>query len=361
MRRQINSYKPLAYATLYAFTAWLLVYFLARWNEFTQNLYPNFYAWFQPAYSKLFGFVPFSVGDLLYGFLVLILIISFSVLIRCFALEQKWRGIRVVSRLIKTFAMLYVVFHLLWGFNYYKPNLSESLNGKDYTNEELKFIANDCLEKSIALREDLDENKNKVFHFERYQFYQNLPSFLNLNISSLQYAETPKSSLKKYSLYSLFMRYFGISGYFNPFTSEAQVTRLTPSTSMPFSMAHEQAHQMGYATEYEANFIGYLTCIQSKDKALAYSANFKALNYVLREIYPRDSAFVYQKLNEFSPGMQRDYEAEKEFNEKYRGRSNEMFSAMNHLYLKANNQKEGIESYNRFVELLVGYYRTEME
>ncbi|WP_406649600.1 DUF3810 family protein, partial [Ornithobacterium rhinotracheale] len=42
---------------------------------------------------------------------------------------------------------------------------------------------------------------------------------------------------------------------------------------------------------------------------------------------------------------------------KYNSVADKVFSAMNHQYLKANNQEEGLASYGKFVSLLVEYYR----
>lgn len=359
MQKQINSYKPLVFAGVFVLTVWILVNSLSNWMYFTREFYPAFYKMFYPLYSILFGWIPFSIGDIFYALLFVTLITSLVIMTRCFLLGQKWRGIRVLARLIKFISFLYLFFYLVWGFNYYKPNLSEKLKGQKYSIEELKNIAEYSLENSLVLRENLEEDREGVLKFKRKEFYQDLPTNLTLKNIDLKYAKLPSNSVKKYSLYSIMMRYFGVSGYYNPFSGEAQVTRLTPTTNLPVTMAHEQAHQMGYATEYEANFIGYLTCIQSSDDKLKYAANFKSLKYTLSEIYPKDSLFVREKLEAFSEAMKRDYKAERDFYDKYSGRADRMFSAMNNAYLKANNQEEGIESYNRFVELLVGYFRTE--
>lgn len=373
--KKLKNYRPLMMAVAFAAFAWILVNVLSRRTYFTHEIYPDFYAWFYPIYTKAFGWIPFSIGDLFYFVLILLLIWTVILGIRCFVLGQKWRGIRILSRFIFSVSIFYLLFHLLWAFNYYKPNLGEqfrkikvedtrlktkdeNLDVSSYNVEELKFIANDLMGKSLTLRDSVKEDKNGVFKFRRKEFYRAMPSELkDAEKLKLGYTKIPKLSLKKYSLFSVLMRYFGVSGYYNPFTAEAQITRLAPDTSVPFSMAHEQAHQMGYATEYEANFIGFLTCIQSKNQSLAYSANYKALKYVLREIYPEDSAFVKQTLANFSEGMQRDYAAEKAYHQKYSGVADDAFSSMNNAYLKANRQQDGIESYNRFVELLAGYYR----
>jgi Zn-dependent peptidase ImmA (M78 family) len=50
----------------------------------------------------------------------------------------------------------------------------------------------------------------------------------------------------------------GILGYYNPFTAESQYNPNIPATQLPFTLAHEMSHQLGYAREQEASFIAYL-------------------------------------------------------------------------------------------------------
>lgn len=359
MKKHIHSYKPLAIAVLFSSVMWLIVTILSQNSAFTTHVYPKFYAWFYPKFTMIWARVPFSVGDVLYIITGLILLFGVIMIFRCLVLGQQWRSLRVLARFIQFFGFIYLVFHILWGFNYYAPNLSDDLQGNNYTEEELKFIAEDVFKQTIDLRENLQEDEKGVFFFKRKMFYEHQPDHIKLKNIDLKYHQIPRKSLKKYSIFSYFMRYFGVGGYYNPFTAEAQVTRLSPTTNLPNNMAHEQAHQMGYATEYEANFIGYLTSLQSSDQSIQYAAQFKALKYILNDLYSRDSVYVRESLENFSPGMKRDYEAEIAFHQKYSGRANQLFSKMNNVYLKANRQTEGIQSYNRFVELLVGYYRTE--
>lgn len=355
-----KTYRPLIYVGIFAVFAMLLVSVLSQWEHFTNELYPSLYKLFYPFYTHVFGWIPFSIGDVFYSVLILLLVWVVVLSVRCFFLGQKWRGIRVISRYITWATIFYLIFNFFWAFNYYKPTLREQYKIEEYSTEELKPIVEDLFSKCVTQRRLVKEDKNGVFDFKRKEFY----SALNKELKhpkgiDLYYTKIPRKSFKKYSLFSIFMRYFGVSGYYNPFTGEAQITRLTPDTSIPFTMAHEQAHQMGYAPEFEANFIGFLSCVQSDSEALKYSANYKALKYALREIYSQDSTYVIHKLDSFSEGMKRDYEAEKIFRKKYSGVADEAFSAMNNAYLKANQQKDGVQSYNRFVELLVGYYRNK--
>ena len=76
----------------------------------------------------------------------------------------------------------------------------------------------------------------------------------------------------KSSLYSKLLTYMGYSGYLNPFTNEAQVNRKMVGYAIPVTACHEVAHQMGYAAEEEANYLGYLAAKKIENPYFRYSA-----------------------------------------------------------------------------------------
>jgi hypothetical protein len=69
----------------------------------------------------------------------------------------------------------------------------------------------------------------------------------------------------------------GFSGYL--FT-EAQVNYIGPMYSFPMTTNHEMAHQMGFASETECNFIGFLASIKMIIY-IQYSGYSYALRYCL--------------------------------------------------------------------------------
>src|SRR5690606_21437063 len=160
----------------------------------------------------------------------------------------------------------------------------------------------------------------------------------------------------KASLVSTGFSYLGVSGYFVPFTSEAQYNTNQPDTKLLFTKMHETAHQWGFAAENEANFVGYLLGQESENIELNYVSNYKAMRSILNRILLVDPVYVQVMLFRYSDGMKRDRNYEKEILEKYSGKGDEAFSFMNEAFLRLNNQ-EGLESYGRFVELLVGFNR----
>ncbi|MDO5509052.1 MAG: DUF3810 domain-containing protein [Weeksellaceae bacterium] len=348
---EIRNIKPLLYALAFAVMVYIGVQILIQWQTFTHIYYPAFYEKFFPFWSGMFGLIPLSIGDIFYGIILISLLISLYVVIRCFVLKQYWRGFRILGRWVYIFTFFYILFQFAWGFNYYRPNLYEKFQAEPPSVEQLKTVASKLQADLVPVREGLEEDQTGVLYMARDEMRSHFQR--RLLQADYRYRYIPKVAIKKYSLYSFFMRHFGVTGYYNPFSGEAQITRGAPRSILLFSLAHEQAHQMGYAYEYEANFVGYVSLVESTDPTLRYIGQWRALQYVLREIYPQDSIFVQEVVNQYTPGMQRDRAAEKAFAQKYSGAANDAFGFMNQQYLKRNNQPEGLRSYNRFVDLLI--------
>ena len=86
------------------------------------------------------------------------------------------------------------------------------------------------------------------------------------------------------------MSYLGIGGIFIPFTCEANVNATLPDWEIPFTAAHELAHQRGFAREEEANYVGYLACRAHPDRDFQYSGTFRAALYALSALGQVDRA-----------------------------------------------------------------------
>jgi hypothetical protein len=147
----------------------------------------------------------------------------------------------------------------------------------------------------------------------------------------------------------------GITGIYFPFTGEPNYNREAPDFSLPFTMAHEMAHQRGYARESEANFIAYLICVNSAHPFVRYSGYRHGLGIVaeLWKLAPDEARQVYRQIG---PGPRADLEAEYRFWSRYQGRAQALSYNLNNAYLKANRIRSGTRNYNEAVALMIGYY-----
>lgn len=261
---------------------------------------------------------------------------------------MKRAGILLLSVLL-----LYCLFLLSWGLNYtYRSFISDNkLDIKEVPEPELErlslFLIRNCTAEKSHLFEKSAVPSGSVFTTAISLYQQKEPG------SGLQPAG--RLSLKP-SLFGPLMSYMGVSGYFNPFTGEAQVNSYIPGIELPFTACHELAHEMGYGYEYEANMLGYLVAVHSQNPDFRYSAHLQALLYVLPELRHTDSLKFKSVIKTLTPAVLRDIRLELNFWRKYQGETDRLVSFFYTGYLKANKQPQGMRSYSDFVPLLDAWY-----
>lgn len=235
------------------------------------------------------------------------------------------------------------------------PIIKKLTSQEEPTVKKAKILALRYLQKCKETRKLAHEDANGVFVIRDMNAVQkeilNRQTMLPENISDKKASEI--NSFKP-SLFRNVMSFTGILGYYNPFTAEAQFNSQLPNTLIPFTSAHESSHQLGFAREQEANFVGYLIGINSNNVELRYSTEYFTLKSLLNYIANKDPAFVQFVLKNYSPEMKRDRAYEKAFIVKHQGLLDDFFAFTNNLFLKTN-QQEGSVTYSYFINLLLNY------
>ncbi len=235
------------------------------------------------------------------------------------------------------------------------PIIKKLPSQKEPTVDKAKILALKYLQKCKDTRKLTKEDKNGIFvivdlkTLQKEILYQQ--TLLPGNISG---KKAPGINSFKPSLFKNIMSYAGILGYYNPFTAESQFNSQLPNTFIPFTSAHESSHQLGFAREQEANFVGYLIGINSKNLDLRYSTEYFTLKSLLNYIADKDPDFVKNILRNYSPEMKKDRAYEKAFMMKHQGLLDDFFGFTNNLFLKSN-QQEGSITYSYFIDLLLNY------
>ena len=147
----------------------------------------------------------------------------------------------------------------------------------------------------------------------------------------------------------------GFSGYFNPLSGEAQVDYLVPKPSLPMISSHETAHQLGFASESEANFIGFLAATHHPETYYKFSGYKIALQFSIAAVYGKDSIKGKQLIDSIPKGILKNLRESQEFWRTYQNKAEPFFKLFYDNYLKANKQIDGIQGYSNMVGLLVAY------
>jgi hypothetical protein len=321
-----------------------------------ERFYSNgFYIYLSKFSRIVLGKIPFSIGDCLYFILILLLIKWFWAKRKTWKEEWKKNLLTVLSVL----SVFYFLFHILWAFNYYREPLFEKMSiERDYTDADLLAFTKKLIVKTNAIQSQITKNDSLkvVFPYSQNQVFEmNQNGYKNL---SREYDFFTYSNLSvKKSLFSLPLTYMGFGGYLNPFTNEAQVNYLGPMYSFPMTTNHEMAHQMGYASESECNFIGFLSSIKNDNLYFQYSGYSMALRYCLGNWQVRNEKILEQLLKTVHPGILKNYKESEDFWEQYQTPIETGFHAFYDNFLKMNQQKDGMDSYSKFVNLMVNYYK----
>ena len=145
-----------------------------------------------------------------------------------------------------------------------------------------------------------------------------------LNLSNRENYATAKPILN-----SNLLCYTGITGIYSPFTGEANINVQSPDYYIPFTTLHEMAHQRGYASENEANFLAYIAGINHKDYDFKYSSYLLALKYTASAL-ARVDYDTYIGLNSaLSEDVLNDLTNSSEFWKQYEGKVSEVSDNMN--------------------------------
>lgn len=350
----IKRYWKLGLALLGIFLL-LLVWLARNAPEGVEQFYSR---GFYPAYSYLpkllFGWVPFSVGDLVYVGLLLLLLILLGDALFAF-LQRRWRtGWRRLGCGLAVLTGLYLFFHIAWALNYYRVPLKDQfgLSTDTVLLEDHLAVLQQHIDKANSLRARIDRAA-----YSRDQATREIERLMQLESYSGILSQT--QTRVKAPILGAWISYFGVAGYFNPFTGEAHVNRDMPLPGFPFTVAHELAHQMGLGLEDECNFIAFIRLKDHSDPWFAYSAYFESVNYLLRSLYWVDVDQFKEYRDQLSEQVQQDLRAEQRYWQQYTGWINDWTSLFYDQYLKHNNQLEGMARYGMVSRLIIAWEKKQ--
>ena len=315
----------------------------------------SFYRVISSVFRISLGWIPFSIGDLIY-ILIIVFCLYFSFnKIRIF-LKSKSKLVLIrsgVGQFLLIFGWTYVVFQILWGVNYSRPGI-----GAQFKLEEARLSHDDLHNLAEALVKETNRyapgRKNGPYsHEAQLSVINQAYDSLGKKFDFLKYSNPSFKS----SLFGVIGNYMGYGGYYNPFSGEAQVNDKLPGFGLPYTCAHEVAHQLGFAKESEANFIGYLAAIHSYDSSLRYAANLDIFLYANNALRRQDSSAARMMFEKLSPIAKKDLKEYSIFIKKYQGPIDDFTTKFYTQFLHVNNQPEGMQSYSRVVSWVWRYMK----
>lgn len=326
------------------------------------------HAFFENTLGRLVSMLPFSVSEWLIAAAVLgVVAYIVWVILRLCRQPGRWKHIlyRTFVNFLCTGSIAYFLFVITMGLCYYRTPASQylSLSVKQYSVEELAEVTMWLSEQANLEREKLEEDEQGVAKLQEETWWDTsaeAQACFN-KISETYPGIGTVTARNKPMVFSKIMSSVLTMGVYIPYTFESSINVDMTAYTVPATMCHELSHVKGFMREDEANFLGFLACMQSKRADFRYSGYMSAFGYALNRLASEDYDAAVKVANNVSDAVARDDSADHAYWEQYRGTvvadtSGEIYNA----YLESNDQQDGVKSYGRMLDLVIAWYQSEV-
>jgi hypothetical protein len=307
------------------------------------------YLFLQRQLTPMVNAVPVAVTDLLMAGAVVLAVMG----ARRWRADLKRLGVRralwrAAFALATTAAGVYLVFLLTWGLNYRREALGSHL---DFERARVTADSVNRLARLIVARVNAVHARA---HADGWPSWERMPAMIGPSYDRVQReladVRPARPGIPKWSVLTFYFERAGVSGMTDPFALEVVVDRSQLPFERPFVTAHEWAHLAGYAGEDEANFVGWLVCLQGPPGA-EYSADLVLLMYLLDAVPNADREALVQTI---APGPRRDIQAVQRRAARGWPWLQRPAWWVYDRYLRANRVEQGVRSYAGAIELMAG-------
>lgn len=340
----------------------LVIYIIACLNSDFADFFNQYISSaFRFIFAKLTNLLPFSLAEAIIILIPVIAFISIWYLVK-FRCESKSSSTVSIVCILSVASLFFSSFVLSFGVSYRGSPLDEKLGIKDApVNKHELYSA------TVYLTEKINDLSEKIVFAE--DGFSKMPySFSEMNKHLLTayedfceeayFLDTFNSRLKPVML-SEPMSYTHITGVYTFFTGESNINVNFPDYTIPYTAAHELAHQRGIAREDEANMIAFLVCIRSSDPYIQYSAYLNVYEYVTNALYKADKELYKTARTMIDQKITAEQKAYSAFFSKYtESVASKVSGAVNDTYLKTQGT-EGSKSYGMVVDLTVAYLKKQ--
>ncbi|CUX21601.1 DUF3810 domain-containing protein [Clostridium sp. C105KSO13] len=325
---------------------------MAEW--YSAHIYPLFVG----TVGRFAGVFSFSLSELALYVLIVLLAGSFIHAVAS-AVRNKCGGpviLQWASGLFLTVSVLVLLYVLNCGINYRRVSFSEKsdIQMVEYTVEDLKQTCMWLTEELNARTGLVNRDEAGVMKLtgEDERAAVTAMEQLGEQYPALSgYYPQPKSLLV-----SEILSWQGITGIYSPFTVEANYNEDMTAYNIPFTACHELSHLRGFMQEEEANFIAFLACKDAAGEDFQYSGYLMGWIYSTNALKRMDAKAADEVRFGLNQQVETDLKANSRFWNSYEGTVAEVSNKVNDTYLKVNGQSDGVQSYDRMVDLIVSYH-----
>ena len=309
--------------------------------------------------TRLTAPLPFSIAECLIvaGVLGALAYLVFTVV----QLIRKPRRGRRVYRFCLTgltaFALIYGGFCLLWGVYYYTSDFEaqSGIIAQPHSVEQLEAVTRYFTDLVNEYGGQVARDENGLFAEERDAYFAHSAALYAAVEREVPCLAGDAVRAKPF-FFSVCMSYVNFTGFYFPFTGEANINIHSPACMTPSTIAHELAHQRGVAQEDEANFCAVLACLRDGDPVYCYSAALLAYVHLGNALYRADYDAWLENYRRVSPAVRADLDANNAYWARFETPVSTASDAVYTGFLHSYGQTLGLQTYGKCVDLLVSYY-----
>lgn len=279
--------------------------------------------------------------------------------VRCLiARPQKGqRAVRMALTVLCAGLSIYAGFCLLWGVFYGADSFQDKsgLTARGGTVEELTALTERFAREVSAAGDQVQRDENSCFAVPRSEIFAEAMSAYDGVVQVFDCLKKP-AVMPKAFVSSRGMSYLDFSGFYFPFTGEANLNDESPAAYLPANICHEMAHQQGIAAEQECNFVAIMAATSADSAAYRYAGYLMGYVHLSNALYRVDQA-AWQTIRDSLPDAVRaDLRQNSAYWARFDGLVNTAATKVYDGFLKSNGLSDGVQNYGTVVDLLLAYY-----
>lgn len=336
----------------------LIVMLIYSLNEDFANFYNRYPAAFlRGMLATISGVLPCSIAE---AFIILLpLLAVFLILYANKRYASSWREVgRFLLILLSVVSLFFSTFALNFGAGYHTSSVDKllGLDRRDVSAEQLRLTAEYLVDRinehTDSLTADAEGSTIMPYGYDRLS--EKLVAAYDKVCDEHAFVSRFSSRVKPVML-SEPWTYTHIAGVYTYFSGESNININFPDYTLPYTAAHEMAHQRGIAREDEANFVAFLVCAASDDEYIRYSGYLNLYEYVSSALYSADKDAYAEVRSGLSSRARLEMSAYSKFFDKYRENvAADVTEKVNNTYLTIQGTP-GTKSYGMVVDLAVAY------
>lgn len=345
---------------LLGLAAYFALYFALRQTALMQTLWREVTLPFAQWLGRLCGHVSVSVGEVLILTAVWTALIWLANVIRrlCTRPNRRQTLLNAIGTAVCAAAVVYALFCALWGGGYGVVSFQREsgVTAQPSTVAELRSVTAYFARQLADAAGDVPRDESGVCALSRREILDTVGGAYDPLYGEFPFLDQPVADVKPFAC-SRALSVVRFTGFYFPYTGEANVNMDSPAAYFPATVCHEMAHQRGITAEEECNFVGILAATRSSDSRYRYSGWLVGYVHLSNALYRVDYE-GWQALRDTLPDtVLADLRANSQYWAQFQGTVSQTAQNVYDALLKSIGDNDGVQSYGMVADLLVTYFK----